>query len=107
METACAQGWEARGLGLDCDQCRLHGFIPLHATSGSAVCPACFASALYQRENNKKAVEVVHRLNAFIDRAVDDGLLPHLLVAHRKNVVTRLAAVSKALDRAGFKIVAS
>ncbi|MGW2273464.1 hypothetical protein [Streptomyces yangpuensis] len=80
LETACAQGWVERGLGLDCDQCRLHSFIPLRATSGSAVCPACSAPALYQRENNKKAIEVVYRLNAFIDRAVDNGVLPHLLV---------------------------
>ncbi|MFE9221687.1 hypothetical protein ACFYN3_35885 [Streptomyces lavendulae] len=80
LETACAQGWVERGLGLDCDQCRLHSFIPLHATGGRAVCPACSAPALYQRENNNKAVEVVYRLNAFIDRAVDNGVLPHLLV---------------------------
>ncbi|MFJ3205579.1 hypothetical protein [Streptomyces sp. NPDC086989] len=69
-----------RGLGLDCDQCRLHSFIPLQSSGGRAVCPACSAPALYQRENNKKAVEVVYRLNAFIDRAVDNGVLPHLLV---------------------------
>ncbi|MEU8843739.1 hypothetical protein AB0D97_32225 [Streptomyces roseus] len=80
METACAQGWVERGLGLDCDQCRLHSFIPLHATGGRAVSPACSAPALYLRANNNKAVEVVHRRTAFIDRAVDNGVLRHLLV---------------------------
>ncbi|MDJ0386006.1 hypothetical protein [Streptomyces sp. G-G2] len=80
LEAACAQGWAERGLGLDCDQCSLNSFIPLHATSGTAVCPACSAPALYQRENGK-AVEVVYRLNGFIDRAIDNGVLPHLLVA--------------------------
>ncbi|MFD4913090.1 hypothetical protein ACFWNR_07685 [Streptomyces virginiae] len=79
LETACAQGWVERGLGLDCDQCRLHSFIPLHATSATATCPACSAPALYQRENGK-AVEIVYRLNGFIDRAIDNGVLPHLLV---------------------------
>ncbi|MFD9271196.1 hypothetical protein ACFWB1_30920 [Streptomyces goshikiensis] len=80
LETACAQGWAERGLGLDCDQCSLNSFIPLHATGGTAVCPACSAPALYQRENGK-AVEIVYRLNGFIDRAIDNGVLPHLLVA--------------------------
>ncbi|MER6523443.1 hypothetical protein ABT246_42525 [Streptomyces sp. NPDC001553] len=79
LETACAQGWAERGLGLDCDQCGLNSFIPLHSTSGTAVCPACSAPALYKRENGK-AVEIVYRLNGFIDRAIDNGVLPHLLV---------------------------
>ncbi|MCX5077631.1 hypothetical protein OG321_34665 [Streptomyces sp. NBC_00424] len=80
LEEACGQGWAERGLGLDCDMCSIHSFVPLHETTSPVVCPACSAPSSYQRENKKKAVEVVYRLNAFIDRAVDLGVLPHLLV---------------------------
>ncbi|MGZ9934875.1 hypothetical protein ACXNSR_33940 [Streptomyces sp. NC-S4] len=79
LERACEQGWAERGLGLDCEQCKLHSFIPLQASTGQAVCPACSAPDRYGRDNGK-SVEIMYRLNGFIDRAVDNGVLTHLLL---------------------------
>ncbi|WP_329096520.1 hypothetical protein [Streptomyces sp. NBC_01439] len=79
LERACEQGWAERGLGLDCEQCKLHSFIPLQASTSQAICPACSTPDRYGRDNGK-SVEIMYRLNGFIDRAVDNGVLTHLLV---------------------------
>ncbi|NUK18215.1 hypothetical protein [Streptomyces lunaelactis] len=79
LELACAQGWAERGLATSCGACKVSSFIPLSTTAGAPTCPGCSIPVGYSRENGK-AIALHYRLNSFIDRACDLGVLPHLMV---------------------------
>lgn len=77
-EWLCHQGWAERGLSINCDRCSVRSFVPLDLTQPEGACPACRAAQPYQLDE-VDAPELQYRLNGLIDRAADQGVLPHLL----------------------------
>jgi hypothetical protein len=78
FETLCELGWAERGTESSCPRCSLRSFVPLSTLQGGARCPGCHAAASYTTDETGLAVR--YRLNTLIDRASDQGVLPHLLV---------------------------
>ena len=66
-----------RGLVVRCDRCTLKQFVPLHEVGGQGRCPGCQAAQGYLK--NGAQLEVNYRLNTLVDRASDQGAIPHLL----------------------------
>jgi hypothetical protein len=77
LEKLCGIGWAERGLQIVCPHCGLSTFVQLSSASDRAVCPGCQSSAQY---NSGDSLTVYYRLNSYLDRASDQGVLPHLLV---------------------------
>ena len=77
-ETLCHQGWAERGLSIKCDRCSVRSFVPLEQTQPEGACPACLAAQPYELDDGG-APELQYRLNGLIDRAADQGVLPHLM----------------------------
>ncbi|MGW6015834.1 hypothetical protein [Streptomyces sp. NPDC055210] len=77
LERACALGWAERGTAIDCQQCRVKSFIPLASVGEEARCPGCAAHSVFQ--GNATGVDLHYRLNSFLDRTSDQGVLPHLM----------------------------
>lgn len=77
-EQLASAGWAERGLEVRCDRCGMPSFVPMGQVQDLPMCPACGAPAAYTTEEG--ALAVVYRLNALVDRASDQGVLPHLLV---------------------------
>jgi hypothetical protein len=77
-ERLCALGLAERGLETRCERCGMNSFVPLSAGIGQPECPACGGGTQYTV--NKKELNIYYRLNAFVDRIVDQGVLPHLHV---------------------------
>jgi hypothetical protein len=76
LERLCALGWAERGLRISCGACGLAGFVGMHATTGHATCPGCSAPASYAVGSS---LTVYYRLDSYLDRLSDQGVLPHLL----------------------------
>jgi len=76
-ELLCAHGWAERGLALRCDRCGIPSFVPVAQTQRSAVCPGCGATGRYSTESS--GLGLYYRLDSLVDRASDQGVLPHLL----------------------------
>lgn len=71
-----------RGLVVDCTRCGLQPFVLLRDSTRRGRCPACRAPSGYALSPND--VPAVHyRLNALLDRASDQGVVPHLAVLQR------------------------
>ncbi|WP_306368572.1 hypothetical protein [Nocardiopsis sp. CC223A] len=81
LEKLCALNWAERGLQTRCDRCGVDSFVPLSQTTNKATCPGCEAVAPYAIDSNSHAPSVFYRLNTFVDRVSDQGVLPHLLAA--------------------------
>ena len=77
-EQLCALGLAERGLETRCTGCGMSSFVPIATVTGLAMCAACGAAAEYTVV--KKDLCIYYRLNAFVDRIVDQGVLPHLHV---------------------------
>ncbi|PRY46551.1 hypothetical protein [Umezawaea tangerina] len=77
LELLCDKGWAERGLEIRCSRCGVSSFIALEAAFGKAVCPGCKDHQSYV--SSRSGVNVFYRLNTFLDRASDQGVLPHLL----------------------------
>ena len=77
VEHMVALGWAERGLRVQCNRCSLSTFVPFAAVSTGATCPGCQAQQRYDVSGAN--LTVYYRLNSLIDRAVDQGVLPHLL----------------------------
>jgi hypothetical protein len=75
-ECLVAGGWAERGLEVRCGRCTLRSFVPLASTQDQPSCPACRAPQGYEVESS--SVRVCYRLNSLLDRASDQGVLPHL-----------------------------
>lgn len=75
-ERLTAASWAERGLAVRCDQCNLKSFVPLRDTRSEPQCPACGASQLY---DGPSAPRMQYRLSPILDRASDQGVVPHLL----------------------------
>lgn len=78
-ELLCHQGWAERGLSIRCDRCSVRSFVVLSQTSPQGACPACQAPQPYEVDLRSGAPELHYRLHGLIDRAADQGVLPHLL----------------------------
>jgi hypothetical protein len=79
LETLSAIGWAERGFQISCTRCGVTGFVALQLTASEARCPGCGSSQQYT--TTKSGPGVYYRLNTLADRGVDQGVLPHLLVA--------------------------
>jgi hypothetical protein len=77
LESLCSLGWAERGFETDCKRCGLKSFVEMSSVSNAARCPACGAASAYSQ--NTVGIVTHYRLNAFIDRACDQGVIPHLL----------------------------
>jgi hypothetical protein len=80
LESLCAIGWAERGLEVSCNRCGIRSFVPLLATEDMARCPGCSAENSYTVAPAGDTLAVQYRLNALVDRAADQGVIPHLLV---------------------------
>ncbi|MEU6156101.1 hypothetical protein ABZ816_39605 [Actinosynnema sp. NPDC047251] len=78
LETLCSIGWAERGFEADCARCGVRSFVPLPAAETAAKCPGCRATATYTKTTYSVALH--YRLNTLVDRASDQGVVPHLLV---------------------------
>ena len=78
-ERLCHQGWAERGLSIRCDSCSVRSFVALGETAPEGACPACQAAQPYEVDLTSGAPQLQYRLHALIDRAADQGVLPHLL----------------------------
>jgi hypothetical protein len=79
LELLCSIGWAERGLRIKCTECRVDTFVPLNdvATRSSATCPGCGSQQNYA--SGASEVSIFYRLNSLVDRASDQGVIPHLL----------------------------
>lgn len=78
LEALAQAGWAERGLRIRCSSCRLDSFIPLPRVAGaSAVCPGCETPGTFIATPD--GVELHYRLDSLVDRASDQGILPHLV----------------------------
>ncbi|MFG2814406.1 hypothetical protein [Streptomyces sp. NPDC048410] len=77
LERACSLGWAERGMAIDCQHCRVKSFIPLVDVGQEARCPGCGTASSFL--GTAEAVDLHYRLNSFMDRASDQGVLPHLM----------------------------
>jgi hypothetical protein len=83
LERLCGLGWAERGFAISCQRCGVRSFVPVGDVTGPAHCPGCGSSQGYTNEMKKtgaSGIAVFYRLNSFVDRASDQGVLPHLLV---------------------------
>jgi hypothetical protein len=79
-EVLATEGWAERGMGIRCEQCLIRSFVPLRDAESVPLCPACEAVQSFE---GSKALgpSLCYRLNGLVDRASDQGVLPHLLAA--------------------------
>lgn len=79
LESLCALQWAERGLQIKCTVCRLSTFMRLEETGsrGKAQCPGCGSTQKYTTGNAD--VSLFYRLDTLVDRASDQGVIPHLL----------------------------
>ncbi len=78
-EVLCAAGWTSRGLEVRCDACGIRSFVTLRDSTDSPHCPECEAPQPYVLDTAGPRVH--YQLGSLPDRAVDQGVVPHLLVA--------------------------
>ena len=83
LEKLCALGWTERGLEIHCGKCGVRSFVPLSDASakGQPRCRGCGALQWYTADSKSSALSINYRLDTYVDRASDQGVLPHLLVA--------------------------
>lgn len=82
LETLVEQRWAERGFEIACTTCGIRTFVPMaHVpTRGPSICSGCQSPQRYTLQPDHAAPEVHYRLDALVDRASDQGVLPHLLV---------------------------
>ena len=78
-ELLCSRSWAERGLATKCGRCGIGSFVPLPQTRPEPRCPAC--GGTYTTFEPANSPELYYRLNALVDRAADQGVIPHLFAA--------------------------
>lgn len=80
LETLVDQRWAERGFEISCTDCGVSTFVPMTdvPTRGPAVCSGCRSPQRYTAAE-AAAPTTFYRLDGLIDRASDQGVLPHLL----------------------------
>ncbi len=76
VEALALAGWVERGLHVKCSVCTLRTFVRLVDAIDSGGCPACGAKGGYELIDS--GPQVRYRLHALLDRASDQGVVPHL-----------------------------
>ena len=78
-ELLSSRSWAERGLATNCDRCGINSFVPLPLTEPEPRCPACGAThTTFEPANGP---QLHYRLNSLVDRAADQGVIPHLFAA--------------------------
>lgn len=75
-EGLAAAGWVERGLEIRCTECSIRSFVALGKVQSAADCPACSSR---QEFTKGPGLAVQYRLNGLVDRALDQGVVPHLM----------------------------
>lgn len=84
FESLTAVGLVIRGFVTRCDACGVPSFIEMPAVVRQPVCPACGSNAAYVTDKRlDSGVGVHYRLNALLDRAANNGVLPTLAAVGR------------------------
>lgn len=83
--------WLERGLEVACSKCRIKSFVPFGQSTPEGSCPACGTQQGYTAE--AKALKIVYRLDPIVDRASDQGVLPHLIIQARLRTTDPNAAL--------------
>lgn len=78
-ELLCSRSWAERGLATKCGRCGIGSFVPLPQTRPEPRCLAC--GATHKTFEPANSPELYYRLNALVDRAADQGVIPHLFAA--------------------------
>ncbi|PFG16845.1 hypothetical protein ATK74_1400 [Propionicimonas paludicola] len=78
-EALCDAGWAGRGFEVRCDACGLRSFVPLRQSTDRPHCPECNARQPYSLDASGPRIH--YQLGSLADRAVDQGVMPHLIVA--------------------------
>ncbi len=76
IEALVQARWAERGLTIDCSSCTLRSFVRLGTAPEAGSCEACGASQSYKLSS--AGPEIRYRLHALLDRASDQGVVPHL-----------------------------
>lgn len=76
-ELLCSRSWAERGLAIKCGSCGIGSFVPLRQAESEPRCPAC--GAIHTTFEPASGPKLHYRLNALVDRAADQGVIPHLL----------------------------
>ncbi|MCW2902970.1 MAG: hypothetical protein JWO67_5235, partial [Streptosporangiaceae bacterium] len=78
LERLAGIGWAERGLEIKCTACGINSFLPMSTVSERGVprCPGCHTLGAYTGNDGPTTA---YRLDSRIDRASDQGVLPHLL----------------------------
>lgn len=79
LERLCALSWAERGFEVRCDRCGVRSFVPIRQTDDLASCPGCRAPQAYSAVSSRSGPTVCYQLDTFVDRASNQGVLPHLL----------------------------
>lgn len=77
LEALVSVGWAERGFEVRCRSCGLRSFVEVTGADAPATCPGCLSPQRYT--STKEGPTVQYRLNTLVDRACDQGVLPHLL----------------------------
>jgi hypothetical protein len=82
LEKLCAIEWAERGLEINCSNCGVRSFVPLPGASAKSQprCPGCGTLQGFTADAKSSGLSMFYRLDTFVDRASDQGILPHLLV---------------------------
>ncbi len=76
VESLSSHSWAERGLRIKCDQCMMDSFIPIQTATSAPQCPACGATGQTYEPHGDP--ELHYRLNSLVDRAANQGVIPHL-----------------------------
>ncbi|ROR33853.1 hypothetical protein EDD39_7675 [Kitasatospora cineracea] len=93
LERLAGISWVERGLTIKCAACGISSFLPLSRVPerGPGTCPGCDTLGGYV--GSTQGPTLFYRLDSRIDRASDQGVLPHLLT---------IAALSRRFERSWF-----
>ena len=80
LEQLVTLGLCSRGFSIVCAACYMESYIELSEVTRQATCPGCGAVGAYRPDTNDPMGPVIwYRLSSLLDRASDNGALPHIL----------------------------
>ncbi|MGY2876352.1 hypothetical protein ACVW00_003542 [Marmoricola sp. URHA0025 HA25] len=79
LEDLARGGWVERGVEVLCPRCGIPSFLEFKDVPGVVTCPGCDAVADLAVDRGR--VRVQYRLDSFLDRCSDQGVVAHVAVA--------------------------